>query len=148
MLKIDLKIKYIIIYKMETSDISFCNKTALNLNSDEKKQEIINLLENNYNIGLKNKRAYIVNDKTINNVIKNEHYISTRTKGNSYYLFLTNINSINYCFFIDKKINEGYKLPRIITTKFRFSNELFNGTLFDGEMVKKKKRGNFYWTIY
>merc|ERR1712138_279343 len=88
-------------------------------------------------------RAYIVNEKTLNNISKNNHYISTRTKGNSYYLFLTNMNSINYCFFIDKKINEGYKLPRIITTKFRFSDELFSGTLFDGEMVKKRKKWEF-----
>ena len=127
---------------METSEISFCSKTSLNVNSESTKSEIIKLLEN-YDIGIKKKRAYIVNEKTVNNICKNDHYVSTRTKGNSYYLFLTNMNSVNYCFFIDKKINDGYKYPRIITTKFRFSNELFKGTLFDGEMVKKIKKWEF-----
>jgi hypothetical protein len=40
---------------------------------------------------------------------------------------------------VDKKVQSGYFLPRIILSKFRFHDELFeNGTLIDGEMVKDK----------
>ena len=127
---------------METSEISFCDKNSLNINSDITKEEIINLLEK-FNVSIKKKKAYILNEKTLDNITKNDHYISIRTKGNSYLLFMIKLNDINYCFFVDKKINENYKYPRIITTKYRFSDDIFNGTIFDGELIKKKKVGNF-----
>ena len=38
----------------------------------------------------------IVNEKTVQNLSKNDHYISTRTKGNSYLLYMTALNDINY----------------------------------------------------
>ena len=126
---------------METSDISFCGKTALNITSEETKEQIINLLDKK-EINVTKKKAYILNEKTLENISKNDHYISTRTKGNAYLLFMTKLNDINYCLFVDKKINEGYKYPRILTTKFRFSNHIFDGTVFDGELIKKKSVGS------
>ena len=123
---------------METSEISFCDKTSLNINSDITKDEIINLLEN-FNIFIKKKKAFILNEKTLDNLVKNDHYISIRTKGNSYLLFMIKLNNINYCLFVDKKINENYIYPRIITTKYRFNDDIFYGTVFDGELIKKKK---------
>ena len=42
---------------METSEISFCDKNSLNINSDITKEEIINLLEK-YNLSIKKKGLY------------------------------------------------------------------------------------------
>lgn len=122
---------------METSEISFCNKIAINLLSEKIKKSILDKFNNQYNISITDKNCYILNSKTLNNIIKNYHLISTKTIGTNYYLYLTKLNDINYCLFIDKKISNGHKYPRIISVKYRFSQDLFNkDTLFDGELVR------------
>jgi len=37
---------------------------------------------------------------------------------------------------IDKKIQQGYFLPRMIIVHMMFGDELFKDTLFDGEMIR------------
>ena len=120
---------------METSEISFCNKIATNLISPEFKQKILDSLKK-YEISILDRNCFLLKDKTISNICKNIHLLSTKTVGNPYYLYLTNINNINYCFYIDKKISSGHKYPRIISVKYRFNDSLFSDTLFDGELIR------------
>ena len=61
--------------------------------------------------------------------------------------FQNNLNNVNYCFFIDRKIKQGYTYPRIISVKYRFSDDVFNDTLFDGELVKDKNN-NWMFLIH
>ena len=121
---------------METSEISFCNKIATNLLSEDFKKSILDKLTNVYNISIFKKSCFLLNSKIATNITKNVHLLSTKTVGNQYYLFMTKINDINYCFYIDKKTSNGHKLPRIISTKYRFDNDIFNDTLFEGELVR------------
>ena len=58
------------------------------------------------------------------------------TYGNPYLLFFTKINNINYCLLIDKKIKKGHIYPKIYIVLYRFSEELFNGTLFETELLR------------
>ena len=51
-------------------------------------------------------------------------------------MYMTRINFVNQCIFIDKKVQHGYFYPRMIISKFFFANELFDNTLIDGEMIK------------
>ena len=64
------------------------------------------------------------------------HLISLKSNGNPYLLYLTKYNFNNVCIFIDKKIQPGYFLPRMIIVYLQFSDELFSNTLFEGEMIK------------
>ena len=52
-----------------------------------------------------------------------------KSSGTNYFLYMTRINNINYCFYIDRKIAPGYTVPRIIATKYGFSESIFNDTL-------------------
>ena len=54
-------------------------------------------------------------------------------------MFLTKYNNVNTCFYIDKKIKEGFNLPRILILKQRFENDIFNDTLLEGELIRTKK---------
>ena len=67
--------------------------------------------------------------------LNNPHLISVKTVGTNYF-FLTKINNINCCFYIDRKIKQGYTCPRIISVKYLFDDCVFDDTLFDGELVK------------
>ena len=59
-----------------------------------------------------------------------------KSNGNPYFLLLTKINGINQCIFIDKKIKKNHEHPRMIINIFYFDDEVFEGTLFDGEIIK------------
>lgn len=118
------------------SNISFCNKQSENIINDHFKKKILTQLYNNYQVSVSDRDLIILRHNFTNNLIKNKHYMTLQAFGNNYFLYLTRYNSNNVCFFIDTKIKEGFLYPRIIETKYRFSNHLFNGTLFKGELIK------------
>ena len=122
----------------KVNSISFCGKNGDNIMTKDSKENIINILKKKYNINFKSNRAMILNNKSLK-YLQNSHFISVKTTGTNYFLFLTNIDNINYAFYIDRKIKQGYTYPRIISVKYSFNNEIFKDTLLDGELVKDNK---------
>jgi hypothetical protein len=118
-------------------EISFCDKTAYNIKSDEIKKQIMEVIESKYNLRIITKHFDKFDPKYMHNINSNPHLICVRSNGNPYFLYLTKIDFVNYCIFIDKKIQQGYFYPRMIVTHFHFNDELFEDTVFDGEMIKK-----------
>ena len=122
--------------EIKTKDISFCDKKASNVVNSEAKEYILNNLKTKYDISISDRSAIMMNDNIIRNLERNQHLISIKSSGTNYFLYMTNINNINYCFYIDRKIKQGYSYPRIISIKYRFSDIIFNDTLFEGELVR------------
>lgn len=124
---------------MQLGEISFCDKIGYNIKQDAYKETILQELETNYGFKVVQRHHEnfdpnsSVTQKRITNV---PHLVSTKTNGNPYLLYLTKYNFSNQCIFIDKKIQHGYFLPRMICVKLWFNDRLFENTLFDGEMVK------------
>jgi hypothetical protein len=125
--------------EIKTMDLSFCGEVAQNVVNKESKQFVLDDLNHNYKLRINDNRAYILNDKSVYFLEKTQHIMSIKSSGTNYLLFFTNINNVNYCFFIDRKIAPGYTIPRIISTKFQFSDSIFKGTLLDGELVKNNE---------
>lgn len=125
--------------ELKTLEISFCDKKAENLVNSETKKYIIDSLKSNFNVSITDKYALILNEKNIKYLSLNPHLITLKTSGSNYFLYLTKLNGINSCLFIDRKIKQGYTYPRIICVKYRFHDDLYNNTLFDGELVKDKE---------
>ena len=78
---------------IRTSQISFCNKKALNVVSDKFKSFLLSNLREQYNISITDRNAHILNRKSIINLSKNPHLISLKTIGNNYYQIYINPNS-------------------------------------------------------
>ena len=70
----------------------------------------------------------------------NHHIFFLKSSGTPYLLFMSQINGINYCFFIDKKIKEGYDYPKIFILPYQFSSECYKGTLMECELIRKKNK--------
>ena len=128
--------KYLIMDFFKTMTISFCKKSGDNVVEANDKQQIIDILDKKYSINFKTNRAMILNNKSLSYLRMNPHLISIKTTGSNYYLLLTRINDISCAFFIDRKVKQGYSLPRIISVNLSFNDEVFNDTLIDGELIK------------
>lgn len=119
-------------------EISFCDRVAFNIKSDETKKFLLDHIEKKYNLKIITKHFDKFEPRMMQNINNNPHLVCTRSNGNPYFLYLTKINYINYCIYIDKKVQQGYFFPRMIITNFHFHDDLFTDTILDGEMVKKK----------
>lgn len=94
-----------------------------------------NVNKNIVNIGtfkIQSKYYSFLNKKNLNSLQNYKFFVLLKSFGKNYILFLTNINQRNYCIFINKKNN----VMNIVN--INFSEELFNGTLLDGEIVKNE----------
>ena len=114
---------------------SFCNKEIDNVTDNSMKKYILDNLNLKTGIEYKSRYAKVYNQQYSKN-LNNPHIICVKSSGTPYLLFCTQINDINYCFLIDKKIKDGYEYPKIFIAHYRFSPELFKGTLFEVELIR------------
>ena len=123
---------------------SFCDKEIDNITTNEDKQYILQLLKLRTNGQTYNSRyAKIYNEQYSKN-LSNPHILCLKSSGTPYLLFLTQINDINYCFLIDKKIKDDYEYPKIFVIPYQFSHELYTGTLFETELLRDKDN---HWSL-
>lgn len=132
---------------MHVGEISFCDRVAYNIKSEETKKCILDHLNNKYGLKIVHKHfEKFTQDKSIPILQNNPHLVCVRSNGNPYFLYLMKYNFIQYCIFIDKKIQQGYYLPRMIIVQMMFDDCMFDDTVFDGEMIKAKN-GSWYYLI-
>lgn len=120
---------------MHTGFISFCDRINFNIKSSDTKTKILNDLKK-FNIQILEKHWYKLDDKGTEHIQRIPHLACLRSNGNPYYLYFTTYDDIPIIFYIDKKVQPGYQVPRIILTKGLWDISLFTNTLLDGEMVK------------
>lgn len=129
---------------MQTGEISFCDSVAFNIKSDDTKKFLLTRLEEKYEIKILQRHFDKWTDNSIETVNRRPHMACFRSNGNPYFLYLTTYNFQRYCIFIDKKVQQGYFLPRMIIVPVQFQEEYFEDTLFEGEMTKTKD-GRWYY---
>lgn len=120
---------------MHLGIISFCDRVAYNIKSNDIKTDILEEIDKKYNVKIIQKHFFKLNDDSVSHITATPHVITIRSNGNPYFLYFTYYEDKEIIYFIDKKIHPTYQLPRIIITKGLFDSNLFNGTLIDGEMV-------------
>ena len=123
---------------------SFCGEEIDNITENGAKQYILNQM-NILCSGIQydSRYAKVYNEQYSRN-LRNPHIVCLKSSGTPYLLFLTQINDTNYCFFIDKKINEGYDYPKIFILPFNFHVSLFQGCLYECELLRDRDKK---WSI-
>ena len=94
-----------------------------------------NVIQSISNIGvfkIQSKYYSFLNKKNLDNLLNYKFHVLLKSFGKNYILFLTKINDKKYNIFINKKNN----VMNIVN--IHFSDELYNGTLLDGEIVKNE----------
>tara|TARA_B110000093_G_scaffold141882_1_gene152794 strand:+ start:220 stop:1257 length:1038 start_codon:yes stop_codon:yes gene_type:complete len=125
---------------MQIGYISFCDKTAFNIKTQSVKEQILKDIYDITEIKIIQKHFEILKEHHFKKLNDNPHLVSLKSNGNPYLLYLTKYNFVNTCIFIDKKVQAGYFLPRMIMSRFNFPDELFENTLLEGEMIKDNNK--------
>ena len=119
---------------------SFCGSEIDNITENKSKEYILNQLSLLCSgIKYNSRYAKVFNDQFSKN-LNNPHVFFLKSSGTPYLLFLTQINGVNYGFFIDKKIKEGYDFPKIFILPYEFSSDLYKGTLLECELIRKMNK--------
>ena len=121
---------------MQIGYISFCDSTAFNIKSNDVKKKLLDKINKLSNIKIIQRHFETFNKNHFKKLNEIPHLVSLKSNGNPYLLFLTKYNFSNISIFIDKKIQPGYFLPRMIITYFQFDDSLYDNTLIEGEMIK------------
>jgi len=108
----------------------FANKKSLQITSQQIKNDIKSEICKIGTFNLNSKYYTFLNKKNVNNLKDSDFLVSLSTFGKKFILFITKYNTKKYCIFINKK-NDTFTV-----TQLKFSDEIFEGTLFDGELVK------------
>lgn len=121
------------------------NSDAIIINDLPLKNKIIDYLFNS--IDISNFRYNMLdNVQKLNYLKDNAHYVSPNFKGYNYFVIFTKISNANYCCIIDKKKLSYHrnkinvKNINIIKIKINPSNSIFNGTIFDGKLIRKDNK--------
>ncbi len=108
----------------------FSNKKSLQVISHNIKNDIQTQIKNIGTFNLTSKYYTFLNKKNVNNLKENNFLVSLSTFGKKFILFITKYNTKKYCIFINKK-NDVMNVVQL-----KFTDDIFLGTLFDGELVK------------
>ena len=127
---------------MDLKQISFCDKSSFNVNSNKYKKYILERI--NYDKIIKGKNVHNYKNIYQKELLNNDYLVSEITRANNYILllFTDNLNK-KVCLLIDCKTCKGYEYPRINFINYRFAEELYNNTLLTCELLKTKTG----WTL-
>ena len=131
---------------MQTGVISFCDRIAYNIKSVNVKEDILLNLDKQYGLKIIQKQWHRLDENGSIHITRSPHWVCLRSNGNPYFVLFSKYEDVNQIFFIDKKIQPNYHVPRIILGRGQFDDEMFNNTLIDGEMVKDS-RGQWVFLI-
>ena len=127
----------------------FSGKTVDNITNNELKKFILDDVKLKcggieYNM----RYAKVYNEQYSRN-LNNPHIICLKSSGTPYLLYCTQINGVNYCLLIDKKIKAGYDYPTIFVTPYKFNSEIFNGTSLKPNWLELRTiNGSYFWRIF
>jgi len=121
---------------MHTGVISFCDRICYNIKSFEIKEKILQELKQKFQIIILQRHWHKLDEESVKHIHRISHLSCLRSNGNPYYMYFTKYEDIPIIYFIDKKVQSGYQVPRIILTKGNWKPEIFTDTLIEGEMVK------------
>jgi len=118
---------------------SFCGKECDNITDNETKKFILQDMKIKCGVDYSTNYAKLFNVRFGKN-LNNPHVVCVKTTGAPYFLFCTRINEIGYTFLIDKKIKEGYDYPKIFVLPYRFTSNIYNGSLLETELVRDRQQ--------
>jgi len=127
-------------------NISFCNSTAFKIENAGLKDKLFKECEKILGIELKTDyfpgpQPVTIMKKDFETLKTKKYVLCEKSDGERYIMILVNIDNKPMCFLINRN-NDLY----FITLSFK--KEVFEGSIFDGELIKTKSGGTWHYLIH
>ena len=125
----------------KTRVINFGNTKGVKILNKKWINSIFSKIEEIGTYNIDSKYYMFLNKKNIYELKKEKLLFTLNTFGKKMLLFLVKFNNKNYSIFIN------IKTKVMVMSRFRFVDELFNGTLLIGTFVKNRKTKKWNYVI-
>lgn len=125
---------------MDAVPIKFCETVGFNLVCNATKEAILDDLGSRFRVAPLSRRADFIGDGTRRDtgarLGESPSVMHLQSTGTAYVLFLTRVGFQQVALLIDRKVKNGFVYPKMISIHLMFADELFDGTVMTGELIK------------
>ena len=121
---------------MDSVPISFCDTVGFNLVSNATKEALLDDLRVRFGVTPLSRRTDVLSEKNRARIGEAPAVLQLQSTGTAYVLFLTRVGFQQVALLIDRKVNSGFAYPKVISLHLFFPNEMFDGTVITGELIK------------
>ena len=124
---------------MKTSPVSFCHSSVEQIIDHHTKTMLLESIRQCININIAERTFRLVRNEHDASYLQNPHLITLATNGQKWLMYLTQINHMNVCIFIERSIKPGYPYPKMLLIPYHFNEVLYQNTLIDVEVISNAK---------
>jgi hypothetical protein len=121
---------------METVPINFCETVGFNVVCNATKEAVLDDLRQRFGVSPLSRRTDVLSEKNKRRLDEAPAVMHLQSTGTAYVLFLTRVGFQQVALLIDRKVNSGFVYPKMISVHLLFKDDLFDGTIFTGELIK------------
>ena len=120
---------------MKVSPITFCNSSVNQLIDNATKAGVVEGIRELVGLGPDEKTYRVMRTQRDISFLKNPHLVALATRGQRFWLYLTQIDHRNTCLLVERSIKPGYPYPKILVLNYQFNETLYQNTLMEVEIL-------------
>ena len=120
---------------MKTSPITFCNSSVDQLIDHPTKTLVVETIRQLTELSPETRTCKIVRTPRDVGFLKNGHLAGLATRGQRFWLYLTQIQHANVCLLVERSIKPGYPYPKMLVVRYQFNDTLHQNTLMEVEVL-------------
>jgi hypothetical protein len=120
---------------MKISPITFCNSSVNQLIDNATKAGVVEGIRGLVGLVPDEKTYRVMRTPRDISFLRNPHLVAPATRGQRFWLYLTQIDHRNSCLLVERSIKPGYPYPKILVLNYQFNETLYQNTLMEVEIL-------------
>lgn len=120
---------------MKTSPITFCGSSVEHLIDHPTKTLIVDAIRQLTDLAPDTRTTRIMRSPHDASFLRNPHLMAIATRGQRFWMYLTQVNHQNVCLLVERSIKPGYPFPKMLAVQYQFNDTLYQNTLLEVEVL-------------
>ena len=120
---------------MKTSPITFCGSSVEHLIDHPTKTLIVDAIRQLTDLAPDTRTTRIMRSPHDASFLRNPHLMALATRGQRFWMYLTQVNHQNVCLLVERSIKPGYPFPKMLAVQYQFNDTLYQNTLLEVEVL-------------
>ena len=120
---------------MKTSPITFCGSSVEHLIDHPTKTLIVDAIRQLTDLAPDSRTTRIMRSPHDASFLRNPHLMALATRGQRFWMYLTQVNHQNVCLLVERSIKPGYPFPKMLAVQYQFNDTLYQNTLLEVEVL-------------